>query len=191
MQHQTDGKYSDPVGLIEQDHYWQIVLCEALEHIADTLPNNFDPDLLHLTSEALKVVISEHNLMEEQALFPLLAKRVPAEIRFFDMAAQLSSEHETDQALALELAEQLEIIVSGSPRQNAEMLGYMLRSFFVSLRRHISWENQTILPLARNNLSSDDLEELRQWMLSHPEMSRSRLLLKAIGKFVGYGNNRP
>ena len=191
MQHHTDGKYTDPIGLIEQDHCWQIVLCDALEHIADTLPNNFDPDLLHLTGEALKTVISEHNRMEEQALFPLLAKRVRPDTEFSDMAAQLCSEHETDQALAHELAEQLEIIVTGRARQNAEMLGYMLRSFFVSLRRHISWENQTILPLARNNLNKDDLEELRQWMLSHPEMSRCRLLLKAIGKHVGYGNNRP
>ena len=63
MQQQSDDKISDPIRLIEEDHAWQLVLCDALEKIADSLPNNIDQGLIAVSGEALTKVISQHNRM--------------------------------------------------------------------------------------------------------------------------------
>ena len=49
---------------------------------------------------------------------------------------------------AIEIAEELaQFVEDGRPR-NPEMLGYMLRGFFVSQRRHIAWENMPVATTA-------------------------------------------
>ena len=50
------------------------------------------------------------------------------------------------------------------------MVGYMLRSFFESYRRHIHWENVVVLPLARARLTREDIEELGAAMSRHREL---------------------
>ena len=50
------------------------------------------------------------------------------------------------------------------------MVGYMLRSFFESYRRHIHWENAVVLPLARARLTREDIEELGAAMSRHREL---------------------
>jgi hypothetical protein len=47
------------------------------------------------------------------------------------------------------------------------MVGYMLRSFFESYRRHIAWENTIVLPLARARLTGEDLDKLGRAMAGH------------------------
>ena len=54
---------------------------------------------------------------------------------------------------------------------NPNMVGYMLRSFFESYRRHIHWENAVVLPLARSRLTEEDVEELEQAMLVHEDLA--------------------
>ena len=36
----------------------------------------------------------------------------------------------------------------------------MLRGFFERYRRHVHWENQLVMPLARLRLTRDDLDQL-------------------------------
>ena len=43
---------------------------------------------------------------------------------------------------------------------NPEMVGYMLRSFFESYRRHMALEERLLFPLARARLTPEDLREL-------------------------------
>ena len=71
---------------------------------------------------------------------------------------QLSWEHSADESTADEIAESLEKLANGEKAENPNMLGYMLRSFFEGYRRHLHWENTFLLPLARERLSSEDLE---------------------------------
>jgi hypothetical protein len=53
------------------------------------------------------------------------------------------------------------------------MLGYMLRGYFDSQRRHIAWEDRVVLPVARQVLTSDDLASLQSWVMAseHPRCS--------------------
>jgi hemerythrin-like domain-containing protein len=50
------------------------------------------------------------------------------------------------------------------------MVGYMLRSFFESYRRHIHWESAVVLPWARSRLTEEDMEELEQAMSHNREL---------------------
>ncbi len=186
MQRNSDDTIADPIKLIEEDHAWQLLLCDALEKIADSLPNNIDKRLIATTGEALRKVVPLHNRMEEKALFPILAKRAGQTKEISDTFLLLCREHETDEAFACEIADELDQFICRGAQKNPEMMGYMLRGLFVSLRRHINWENQTVLPLARNILKLDDREELREWMRTHPEVLRCRRLLKNVGTCLGY-----
>lgn len=40
----------------------------------------------------------------------------------------------------------------------------MLRGFFERYRRHIHWENQLVMPLARLRLTREDLDQLQATM---------------------------
>ena len=188
MSAQPDEKTSNPLGQIEDDHCWQLVLCDALESIADQLPTTIDPRLYALTSEVLKKVIHHHNILEEEALFPIILNHLDVKSNLRNAFAQLKIEHETDGEHALEIAHELDRIAAGGRMANPEMVGYMLRGFFESLRRHIHWENQTILPLAHDLLSQKDLNSISNWMVHHPETVRCSRLLKELGRHLGHND---
>jgi len=186
MNHVKNGKIENPLKLIADDHCWQLVLCDGLETIADTLPNDVDYRLISLASEVLKKAISQHNRLEEEALFPILLGRLNEDSHLRSAFKQLHQEHETDGEHALEIADELDRIVINRRVENPEMLGYMLRGFFDALRRHINWENQTVLPLAADLLTTKDLVIISRWIDEHPETIRCGRLLRLVGKHLGH-----
>jgi hemerythrin-like domain-containing protein len=160
--------------LLDHEHRMQEHLCDILEKIADGLPQDTDPGLCRQAVQALRHDIPLHHRDEEAGLFPLLNKYA-AKIPVLTEAIQrLEHEHDSDEALASEIIEQLEILAQGRHHGNADMLGYMLRAFFEGYRRHIHWEDAVIMPLARAHLSAADLKLLDQ------EMAKNR------AQVVGY-----
>src|SRR5438045_401518 len=123
--------------LIEHEHRIQARLCDSLERIADGLPNDADRMLCSQVVDALRHEIPLHHRDEECGLFPLIEKRAMAGDNIHDILARLALEHATDESFATELLESLEILSSGERVKNPDMVGYMLRSFFESYRRHI------------------------------------------------------
>ena len=69
---------------------------------------------------------------------------------------------------------ELERLIGDGSARNAEMLGYMLRGFFVAIRRHVKWENATVLPLARQTLTEVDLDELREAIIERARKHAGR-----------------
>lgn len=151
----------DPIAVIEEEHAVQLELCSVLEFLADSLPNAVDPRLASLAVTILRNGLKQHTSLEEEGLFPLLRRRIGGTAHLLAMLDQLTAEHEADEGLAIEIADALDEIVAERPTENPEMLGYMLRGFFENQRRHIEWENNVVLPLARNVLNADDLGELQ------------------------------
>jgi hemerythrin-like domain-containing protein len=91
---------------------------------------------------------------------PLLRARAKPEDGVDQILERLTSEHSSDNDFASEIAEALETLGQGGRPANPEMLGYMLRGFFERYRRHVHWENQLVMPLARLRLTRDDLDQL-------------------------------
>jgi hemerythrin-like domain-containing protein len=154
----------DPIRLLQEDNALRLDLCDLLEHIADSLPENAAPQLAQLASTALERGWANHVAFEEQALFPLLSRHRRKNPDLLAGLDQLALEHAADSSLDQELVDTLDDLARGGPPDNPEMVGYLLRAHFVPMRRHILWENAFLIPAARRLLSSEDISLLRDWI---------------------------
>ncbi len=150
----------DPLDFILKEHVSHQKLCDLLEEIADVLPAGVDREKARRAANALKYELPLHHQIEEQALFPMLVKYADCEDNAGEIVTRLNEEHVVDESFAEELIEFLEQLAQGKRLEDANMFGYMLRGFFENYRRHILWENNVVLPLARRRLSADGLSEL-------------------------------
>jgi hemerythrin-like domain-containing protein len=146
--------------VIAQAHAIQIDLCDAMERIADGLPDEIDRRLCAQVASALQYELPLHHQDEEVGLFPLLRQRARPEDALDGILERLATEHLTDTDFAAEIGEALDTLGHGGRIGNPNMLGYMLRGFFERYRRHVHWENALVMPLARLRLTEDDLLEL-------------------------------
>lgn len=158
------GLAGDPLDVIARAHEEQVELCDALERIADGLPNEVDPRLCARVASCLQFDLSLHHHDEEEALFPLLRQRAHPEDGIDGILDRLASEHSADGDLASEISEELEKLAQGDRPANPGMFGYMLRGFFEAYRRHVHWEMALLMPIARKRLQPEDLDLLRARM---------------------------
>ncbi|WP_373505177.1 hemerythrin domain-containing protein [Aestuariivirga sp.] len=157
----------NPLDLIAHAHAHQMQMCDAMERIADGLPDEIDRRLCAQVASCLLFDLPLHHHDEETALFPLLRQRSLAEDGLSEILDRLASEHSADTDFASEIAEALDVLGQGGRSANPDMLGYMLRGFFERYRRHVHWENTLVMPLARLRLTPDDLEGLAAMMDQH------------------------
>lgn len=160
----------DPIGLIAEEHALQRELCDLLEAIADGLPQSFDTSLATIAVSILEGSVPRHMRLEEEALFPVLRDRVALEDPLHSVLTCLEEEHARDGASLVELTDGLKTAAQQGSVTNPDMLGYMLRGYFDSQRRHIAWEDRVVLPVARQVLTKGDLASLQAWIMAsdHP-----------------------
>lgn len=154
----------NPLDVIANAHATQVQMCDAMERIADGLPEDVDRRLCAQVAACLQFDLPLHHHDEEMALFPLLRQRALPEDGLDQILERLAHEHSSDNDFASEIAEALETLSQGGRPANPEMLGYMLRGFFERYRRHVHWENALVMPLARLRLTPEDLEVLQASM---------------------------
>lgn len=120
-------------------------LCDQLEAIADSLPYRVDRlACLRLAGRLVPLMRQAHNF-EEELLFPLYeASQIPVDRH--ETVLRLKSEHLHDECSAQEISEELLLIGHGKPIRNPEALGFMLRGFFETVRRHLASERELIFP---------------------------------------------
>jgi hemerythrin-like domain-containing protein len=163
-----------PLQAIAREHRLQACQCDALERIADGLPDEFDRAAVASLLPALRRDLSAHVDDEERGLFPLLRRRAHLEDNLESILVQLAEEHAADLEYAEEVIAQLEEVVRLGRVPNPDMLGYMLRGFFQAQRRHLMWEDAVLLPLARLRLSAADLKKLAAVMLENRARASGR-----------------
>ncbi len=151
----------DPLDALEHDHAFQLELCDLMEGLADSLPGG-DVIIAAAVVPVLRHGVTGHMRLEEEALFPLLRRHRADRPEVHVVTTQLTREHDADVGFLEEVADALDEFVSEGVVENPEMLGYMLRFFFESQRRHIEWENRVLIPLARTVLTVDDKQVLRR-----------------------------
>lgn len=128
---------------IEHRHLAKLQICDVMETIADSLPRSVSRSACLWVASALLPALREAQSYEETMVFPAFA-REPGRL---DSVRRLRAEHVEDAALAEELTEALLSIGHGADIENPEALGYMLRTFFETMRRHIAFEREHVLPL--------------------------------------------
>lgn len=154
----------NPLDVIAQAHAVQEQTCDAMERIADGLPNDIDRMLCLQVAACLQFDLPLHHQDEDAGLFPILKSRALPEDGLEEILDRLAAEHASDSDFASEIAESLEVLGQKMQSANPDMLGYMLRGFFERYRRHVQWENMLVMPLARLRLTSGDLENLSAQM---------------------------
>lgn len=134
-------------GMIMRCHDMQLLLCDELEALADSLPRSADRQrCLHLARTVRPLVASSHEIEEALLFDPLisLACRVP------DLPSTLERlrfEHHSDLCFAEELHDVLLAFGRGKDLMTADAFGYMLRAFFEGVRRHVAFEKEILVPL--------------------------------------------
>lgn len=174
------GTGQDAIAHLEVDHALQMELCDVLEHLADGLPHDVDMSLARVAIAILRNGVPQHTAFEEELFFPLLRRRTEGDATFQLILDQLESEHECDESYTEEIAAELERLIETGNARNPEMLGYMLRGYFVSHRRHVEWENATVIPMARRVFSVEDLGELNRGLELKPHITEGREFLATI-----------
>lgn len=126
---------------LEQSYQQLLALCDVLETIADSLPHP-DAGLCITTADALEPLVERTHGLEEDVLFPILEASSRPELN--QTVARLRREHLTDMATAGEVSDALRAVASSSSPLSPDAVGYLLRSFFDSMRRHVYGEVELI-----------------------------------------------
>lgn len=168
----------DPIALIAEEHALQRELCDLLEALADGLPHSLDKAIAVIAVSILEGSVPRHIRLEEEALFPILRSRIASDDPLWAALDCLEDEHERDGAALVELTDALKTAAAEGRATNPDMLGYLLRGYFDSQRRHIAWEDRVVLPVARESLTDDDLAALQAWIMDseHPRCAHQSIL---------------
>ena len=150
----------EPLDYLSADHFRQRIICKFLDDIA------FDPAgaearrLAAIVLTYLDEELPQHIADEEQALFPLLQDRCRGEDNAERLLAVLSEEHRQDSALCMEVQGGLRSLAVGHEPSHGAAFVRAAAAFAETQRRHLAWEDEVLLPLARERLTAADLREM-------------------------------
>ena len=150
---------SDPLGFILMEHREQGEVCARLEKLVDDLTK---PDASE-TAAAIKAYLLEdlpaHEADEEKVLVPLLQSCCPDD-EIGLILSRLRREHDQDGRLVDTLVDDLGAICAEVPLGLPSDFAIHALMLVERWRRHLLWENRTVLPLARRWLNEADLSAL-------------------------------
>lgn len=127
-------------------HRDQIGLCKTLERIANTLPDDIDPELCQAAVGSIHRVMTRVVQIEQEAFTSQVATLGARDLA--PTIERLLRENIEDLSYAEELQETLAEFGAGHRTIAADALGYMLRGFFEARRRRIALEREIISALA-------------------------------------------
>lgn len=125
----------------------QAILCDALESVADRLPDKVaQGECLHLRRAIPPILKAVHRL-EEQIIRPLMTEswRMPPGLP--GILEQVRYEQIEEECYAEELCDALRAYGTGRDKPSPETLGYMLRAYFDCARRRIRFDGAVLIPM--------------------------------------------
>jgi hemerythrin-like domain-containing protein len=156
--------FRHPLEFIFAEHDRQRIICAVIERLANDLHASDARENAAHVLDHLENTLPLHIADEERDLFPLLWQRCLDDDGIDELLALLQKEHEEDDALCAGLLAPLRVLAKGGqPREPVEFVALAL-GFARFQRRHLGWENGTILPLAERRLTDADQAELGRSM---------------------------
>lgn len=146
-------------GKVFEHHHVQLELCERLERMADSLPNQVDVQECLLLARDVYPAVRKAHEFEEQELFPLLEKRAAGTLRKGEIE-RLRYEHWEDEDYAEEISRNLSRLGRGECAGNSEKIAWLLRGFFSGVRRHLAYEVDHLLPILHGSIKPKSIEPL-------------------------------
>lgn len=140
---------------ITNAHREKLQLCAAMEAIADALPSAVDRMQCLRIANQLVPLLRRCHQYEEETVFPVFERcERPDRAARAASVRRLRAEHVEDECAAQDLTEMLFEIGHGAAIANPEALGFMLRAFFDSVRRHIAFEREHVLPAVKARMAN-------------------------------------
>jgi hemerythrin-like domain-containing protein len=136
-----------PCLVMGRAHDETLGLCDALERVADGLPHRVERSLCLEIAARIVPMLKESHAYEEEVVFPAFAAAAARPLVGDASVRRLKAEHVEDECAAQDLADVLFAIGHGSAIDNPEALGFMLRAFFETTRRHIAFEREHVMPV--------------------------------------------
>ncbi|THK37140.1 hemerythrin domain-containing protein [Ensifer sp. MPMI2T] len=134
----------EPLAWLASAHHDQLALCDSLEAIADSLPEEINRETCAYAAKMIGPMMRALHAGEEQRVFAWIEQRFADDASVHALLERLKYEHCEDECFAEELTEMLDRLGAADRTVNAETAGYMLRGFFTSVRRHISFEQECL-----------------------------------------------
>jgi len=159
----------EPIEYLFADHYRQRLMLNALDDFLNR--GYFRRKRSPVDKEAVSAIVRYldndfplHVLDEEDGLFPLLRARCRDDEGSVAVLRQLAREHADDHSDVAVVLDGLKRALGD--RRVADTWAFMRHGlhFVETQRRHLTWENNVVLPLARTRLTCEDLRQLGQGM---------------------------
>jgi iron-sulfur cluster repair protein YtfE (RIC family) len=128
----------------------QARVCDELEDLADRLPDSVDSQSCLRTAQQLLPVVKTAHDFEDNILFPLLEAQTHYMVEMRSTIERLRFEHWGDQEFAEDVRHALREFVRQREKANIDSLAWMLRGFFESMRRHIAFDREYLLPIVKS-----------------------------------------
>lgn len=156
----TPDTFLSPLAVFRLEHDHQFATANWLLEVAEirqleSLRDEVESLLTFLTQD-----LFFHHKDEEDDLFPMLRFRCEPQDGIDGILAKLDRDHATEHFLVLDIAVDLNVLVDGREMQDPARFFQSLRFFAKGQQRHLSWENQAVLPLADKRLTAKDLDAL-------------------------------
>ncbi|OCP00673.1 hypothetical protein BC374_21170 [Ensifer sp. LC13] len=116
-----------------------LALCDRLETLADSIPHRIDASSCHVIMAELQDKLRQVHALEETILLPAVVDERTARNRK-DLIERLRAEHHQDDRAAAELVRVLKAVLDDRASLRWDAIGYMLRGFFETVRRHVATE---------------------------------------------------
>lgn len=160
-------------------------LCDLLEALADDLPRKATP----VWREAVRLsvtVVPEHIKEMTCILLPVLRQRTKGDALCEAVLRRVQTDYDESRSTLPELTELLEqSAVNSTPGMTPEALGFALRGHFEMIRRHIGWETDVVLPLAKSRLTDTDLRAISNSIIMLQDGVGSEVVLLASSQQKG------
>jgi len=159
-----ENLFRAPIDYLYAEHFRQQIVCNLLDEIA------LGPARREAQGQAARVLsYLEHDLPhhiadEEKDLLPFLRERCRPADRAERVLRLLSEEHSRDQDLSDDLCAGLRALAAGNAPAREDAFLRAATAFAELQRRHLAWEDELILPLARKRLTAEDLKTIGQRM---------------------------
>ncbi len=153
----------DPISFMEADHGRIAAVCDRLQALIKDLRHQQS----HEEATALVTILTRDlldHIADEEDLFNLLENSGKADKKLTDIIRVLRAEHAADHGPISAISAELKRFVAGDDMHAPAKFFVNAASFAENQRRHLTWENCTVLPMSRDLLSTEELAGLSTQM---------------------------